>query len=191
MYSLIPLSSMPPSNSPLLLPLLLLLVLLPLLATAQRQQQQRGGRAQWFLTGRESHPQQDRSFSLFRPQGDTRSTQGWTWADPDPDLEVDQDLGVDTEGNHSEMGLAFGGALWRLEARGQGEAGARLLGVRGRRFLATVLQLPEEEQEQEAEQEGPSGVGSVVSQVHSYGIFVTKDYEHPYGLEIGLMEEFR
>jgi hypothetical protein len=87
------------------------------------------------------------------------------------------------------MGLAFGGALWRLEARGQGEAGARLLGVRGRRFLATVLQLPEQEQEQETEE--PSGVGSVVSQVHSYGIFVTKDYEHPYGLEIGLMEEFR
>jgi hypothetical protein len=171
-------------STPLLLPLLLVLLLLPLLATAQR-----GGRAQWFLTGRESHPQQDRSFSLFRPQGDTRSTQGWTWADPDPDLEVDQDLGVDTEGNHSEMGLAFGGALWRLEARGQGEAGARLLGVRGRRFLATVLQLPEQEQEQETEE--PSGVGSVVSQVHSYGIFVTKDYEHPYGLEIGLMEEFR
>ena len=38
--------------------------------------------------------------------------------------------------------------------------------------------------------------GSVATKQHivlayTYGIYVTKDYKQPYGLEIGLMDEFR
>lgn len=105
--------------------------------------------------------------------------------------------------NHTE--LSFGGALAVLEEKSGGTSAPVSLRSHVDEFLTMVLMLPKE-----TEGEGEGGTGAEgdtdtdathlisssswrqhIAVMYTFGIFVTKDYEHPFGLEIGLMDEIR
>lgn len=139
----------------------------PLLLVDARRPQ----RPQWFFTGEEVF--QHRGFSSFHAQTHNR----WSFLAAHGSA---HEISI----NHTE--LSFGGALAVLDDK------STEISDEVDKFIAHVLGLPQvgRDDREGAEDTATAGLSTkrYVTVGYSYSIYVTKDYEHPYGLEIGLSD---
>ena len=132
-------------------------------------------RPQWYLTGQEAY--NTRTFSKFPAQNINR------W-----DSVLAHGEAAEVSINHTE--LTFGGALAVLEAKSSGNVSVSVsLADHIETFLATLLLLPREREGDTLNM--TTSLRQHITVAYTFGIFVTKDYEHPFGLEIGLIQEPR